>query len=111
VRIGGFQSFLANVLAPSLPAWRGRFPSLTIHTVEADEEDLLAALRPGGLDAVIVEPDAASGYSAPRGMTDIPLLDEPWKLVVPSGSLLGDVMDIERLGLPWLEVHSSAASA
>ena len=32
VRIGGFQSFLANVLSPALPDWRGRYPALRIET-------------------------------------------------------------------------------
>src|SRR3712207_7053974 len=40
-------------------------------------------------DAIFVELDAAGGHAAPRGTVDIPLLDEPWKLVVPPGALLG----------------------
>ena len=40
VRIGGFQSFLATVLAPALPDWRERYPALRFGTVEAEEADL-----------------------------------------------------------------------
>ena len=112
VRIGGFQSFLTNVLSPSLPAWRTRYPALEIETVEAEEGEMLRALRAGELDGVIVELDAGGSYTPPRGTTDVPLLDEPWKLVVPSGALLAvDIIDIGRLGLPWLGVDPSAASA
>ena len=112
VRIGGFQSFLTNVLSPSMPDWRSRYPALVIETVEAEEEDLRRALRAGAIDGVIVELDAGESYTPPRGTTDVPLLDEPWKLVVPSGALLAtDVIDIGRLGLPWLGVDPSAASA
>ena len=112
VRIGGFQSFLANVLSPALSDWRGRYPALRIETWEAEEDLLMRALRSGALDGVVVELDAGESYSPPRGTTDIPLLDEPWKLVVPAGTLLGaDVIDLSRLGLPWLGVDPSAGSA
>jgi DNA-binding transcriptional LysR family regulator len=112
VRIGGFQSFLATVLAPSLPTWRERYPALRFETVEAEEADLVRALRAGALDAVVVELDAGASYTTPRGTTDVPLLDEPWKLVVPSGALRSmDVIDLSRLGLPWLGLDPSAAGA
>jgi len=112
VRIGGFQSFLANVLSPSLTDWRSRYPALVIETVEAEEAELLRSLRAGTVDGFVVELDAGERYTPPRGTADVPLLDEPWKLVVPSGALLTtDVIDIGRLGLPWLGVDPSAASA
>ena len=102
VRIGGFQSFLANVLSPSLTDWRSRYRALVIETVEAEEAELLRALRAGTVDGFIVELDAGERYTPPRGTADVPLLDEPWKLVVPSGALLtADVINIGRLGLPW----------
>jgi DNA-binding transcriptional LysR family regulator len=113
VRIGGFQSFLTTILAPALPEWRTRHPGLRIETVEAEEEELLRALRAGSVDGVVVELDAGTGsYTAPRGTTDTPLLDEPWKLVVPSGALLNtEVVDLSRLALPWLGVDPTAANA
>lgn len=112
VRIGGFQSFLATVLAPSLPDWRSRYPALRFETVEADEADLIRALRTGALDAVAIDLDAGESYTPPRGTTDVPLLDEPWKLIVPSGALLTtDVIDLSRLGLPWVGLDPTAASA
>ena len=112
VRVGGFQSFLANVLAPSLTAWRRRYPALVVETVEAEEDALMRALRAGAVDGVIVELDAGESYTPPRGTTDVPLLDEPWKLAVPTGALLDtDVIDFGRLGLPWLGVDPTAASA
>ena len=112
VRIGGFQSFLATVLAPALPLWHERHPALRFETVEAEEADLMRALRAGSLDAVVVELDAGESHTPPRGTTDVPLLDEPWKLVVPPGMLRGaDVVDLSRLGLPWLSLDPTAASA
>lgn len=112
VRIGGFQSFFASIFAPALPDWRERYPALRFESVEADEADLMRALRAGSLDAVVVELDAGQSYTSPRGTTDVPLLDEPWKLVVPAGALLGaDVVDLSRLDLPWLGLDPTAASA
>jgi molybdate transport repressor ModE-like protein len=112
VSIGGFQSFLTSVLAPALPGWHQQYPELRFETVEADEPDLMRALRAGSLDAVVVELDAGESYLPPRGMTDVPLLDEPWKLVVPTGALLSqDVIDLSRLGMPWLGMDPTAASA
>lgn len=112
VRIGGFQSFLTTVLSPALPAWRERHPGLQIGTVEAEEDELLRGLRAGHLDGIAVELDAGTDTGAPRGTTDVPLLDEPWKLVVPSGALLNtDVVDFGRMALPWLGVDPTAANA
>ena len=65
VRIGGFQSFLANVLSPSLTDWRSRYPGLVVETVEAEEAELLRALRAGTVDGFIVEPDAGERYTPP----------------------------------------------
>jgi DNA-binding transcriptional LysR family regulator len=112
VRIGGFQSFLASVLAPALPDWRERYPALEFGTTEADEPALMRDLRTGALDAIAVELDAGQRYASPRGTTDVPLLDEPWKLVVPSGALLSvDVVDFGRMELPWIGLDPAAASA
>jgi DNA-binding transcriptional LysR family regulator len=112
VRLGGFQSFLATVVAPALPGWRDRYPALRFETVEAEDRDLMRDLRAGSLDATVVELDAGESYTPPRGTTDVPLLDEPWTLVVPSGALISsDVIDLSRLGLPWLGLDPTAASA
>jgi DNA-binding transcriptional LysR family regulator len=112
VRLGGFQSFLATIVAPALPDWRSRYPALSIDTVEAEEADMMRWLRTGSLEGVIVELDAEGSYAPPRGTHDVPLLDEPWKLVVPTGALLAtDVVDLGRITLPWLGVDPSAASS
>jgi len=112
VRLGGFQSIFASVVAPALGTWRTRLPHLRFEVREAEYDDLMRALRSGALDAIFVELDVATGHAAPRGTVDVPLLDEPWKLVVPPGALLGrEVVDLGRLSLPWLGVDPSAASA
>lgn len=111
MRIGGFQSFLSVVVAPALPEWRRQLPGLHIELLEADEEPLMRAMKSDELDAAVVELDAEeSPRRLPAGMTEVPLLDEPWKLVVPAGTIATDVADLGKLNLPWLGVGPTAAS-
>lgn len=113
VRVGGFTSFIRTVLIPRLPEWRTQYPQLQIHIVEDDFPVLMRLLRQRELDAVVVELDstAAEQRVLGSGLIEEPLLDEPWKLVVPSGSLLTtENIDLGRLPLPWLGVEPSAAN-
>lgn len=113
VRVGGFTSFVRTVVIPRLPAWRTQYPQLQIHIVEDDFPVLMRLLRQRELDAVVVELDstAAGQRALGSGLIEEPLLDEPWKLVVPSGSLLTtENIDLGRLPLPWLGVEPSAAN-
>ena len=113
VRIGGFYSFIAGVLMPAFPGWREHMPRLHIELVEADHEDLLRQLRSGAVDVAVFELDAEDTPRAlPARMTEIPLLDEPWKVVVPAGTVAASgPVNLSRLGLPWLGVHPDAAGA
>ena len=113
VRIGGFYTFFAAVLVPAFPGWRERMPRLRIELFEADQDELLRRLRAGELDVAVLELDAEQSPRAlPARMTEIPLLDEPWKVVVPVGSVTAsEPVNLSRLGLPWLGVHPSAAGA
>lgn len=112
VRVGIFQTFLRVVLAPNLLQWRRRHPRLRFEVREDDQEELLRMLRSGDLDIVICELDAEQ--SPPRllkNMTETPLLDEPWRLVVPAGVQQADAVDLARHSLPWLGLDASAAGA
>ena len=114
VRVGGFTSFVRTVVIPRLPEWRTQYPQLQIRIVEDDFPALMRLLRQRQLDADVVELDSttAEQRSLSAGMTEEPLLDEPWKLVVPSGALLTtENIDLARLPLPWLGVEPTAANA
>ncbi|GLB66445.1 LysR family transcriptional regulator [Arthrobacter mangrovi] len=114
VRVGGFTSFLRTMVIPRLPAWRIEYPQLQIRIIEDDLPALLRLLRQRELDAVVVELDSATAEqrSLPSGMSEEPLLDEPWKLVVPSEALIDtENVDLARLPLPWIGVEPSAANA
>ncbi|YCK82161.1 LysR family transcriptional regulator [Arthrobacter sp. D3-18] len=113
VRVGGFTSFMRTVVIPRLPEWRSQYPQLQIQIVEDSFPALMRLLRQRQLDAVVIEQDSTAAEQRPMaaGMVQEPLLDEPWKLVVPAGSLLGtDNIDLSRLHLPWLGVEPSAAN-
>lgn len=114
VRVGAFTSFIRTVVIPRLPEWRTQYPQLQIRIIEDDFPAMMRMLRQRQLDAVVVEHDSTT--ADPRllsaGMTEEPLMDEPWKLVVPSGALLTtENIDLARLPLPWLGVESTAANA
>ncbi|MCE0540484.1 LysR family transcriptional regulator [Kineosporia rhizophila] len=110
VRIGIFQTFLRVVLAPHLPEWKRRHPRLRFEVYEDDQEELLRMLRSGDLDMVTLEFDAQQASPRlPRNMTEIPLLDEPWRLVVPASAAQVDAFDHARQHLPWLGLVSGAA--
>lgn len=114
VRVGGFTSFVRTVVIPRLPEWRSQYPQLEIRIVEDDFPALMRLLRQRQLDAVVVELDSttAEQRSLSAGMIEEPLLDEPWKLVVPAGALLTtENVDLAGLPFPWLGVEPSAANA
>lgn len=115
VRLGGFTSFLRTMVIPHLPAWRARYPQLQVGIIEDDDlPAVMRRLRRREIDAVVAEVDssAVEPDRLPAGVYEEPLLDDPWKLVVPAGSVLpaADV-DIARLALPWLTVEAGTATA
>lgn len=112
-RVGGFPSFLRTVIVPRLQSWRQQYPRLEVQVVEADVSSLMRLLRRGELDAVVAELDVGDErVELTAGMTETPILDEPWKLVVPSGSLAtANGVDLSRLHVPWLGVEATDISA
>ncbi|MEX0428006.1 LysR family transcriptional regulator [Nocardioides sp. DS6] len=112
VRIGSFQSFLMKVVVPRLAQWRELYPLLHLDLVEDDRDLLVRALRSDEIDVAVLEFDTGEPVRLlPRGLRELPLLDEPWKLVVPTGTLLSsDPTDLSRHRLRWLGVDAASAS-
>lgn len=115
VRVGGFTSFLRTMVIPRLPEWRARYPELKIGIIEDDHlAALMRRLRRHEIEAVVVEIDSSEGEPGrlPAGVYEEPLMDDPWKLVVPAGSLVPTAdVDLARLTLPWLTVEAGTAAA
>jgi molybdate transport repressor ModE-like protein len=112
VTVGGFTSFLHAVLVPRLAEWRERHPQLTIRVVEDTPAHLMRQMRRGEVDATVLEFDADTELPLPATMTEEPLLDEPWRLVVPAGTLVPhDAEELRLLSLPWLGTDPASASS
>lgn len=112
VRLGGFQSVLASIIAPALPHWHHTHPDARFRITEAYPETLTRLLKSGDLDAALFELDYTNPDTTalPAGMIETPLLDDPWKAVVPAGTLVSDITDLSRLELPWLGEQTTTAS-
>lgn len=113
VRIGGVASFLRSLVIPRLAEWRQRYPQLEVEITEGDLDVMTRALRRRELDLAVLEYDSdVESVPLPAGMSEQPLLDEPWKLVVPAGRLVErDLVDLSRVSLPWLGAAGGAGAS
>lgn len=112
VRFGAFQSFIAGVIAPTLPKWRAALAGVDLVLLEADQPTLLRQLRSADLDIIVTEYDES--MDAPplgAGVREVVLLDDPWMLVAPAGTQAAmGAVDLTQLRHPWLEVAPNAGA-
>ena len=98
VGIGAFQTAIRAVVAPALAPLADRFPRVVLDVREHEPAESVRLLRAGDLDLVVLERDSEMANPAPKGSRDVPLLDEPWRLVIPSGTTppehLGDLANL-----------------
>lgn len=114
VRLCAFASFVRAIAVPNLPRWRAQHPRLELDVHEYNRVEAMRLLRRGEVDAAVVELDAEDelGRALPPGIVEDPLFDEPWRLVVPAGTLAASTgFDLSRLALPWLGTTDSVAVA
>src|ERR687893_657292 len=101
VTLGSFQTAIRAVIAPMLGPLAGRYPGVDVVVREHEPADSLRMLRAGELDIVVLERDVDVDAPAPRGAHDVPLLDEPWRVVVPAHQPAPERLDDLR-GVQWL---------
>jgi DNA-binding transcriptional LysR family regulator len=109
VVIGAFQTVVSGFLVPILDHLHEALPGLELSIADATSARLPRMLRTGEADLIIVDRDLADTGHTPAHTADVPLLDEPWRLVVPRGS----TFDLSGAGLeklPWLGVAPGGAS-
>ena len=109
VVIGAFQTVVSGFLVPILDHLHEALPGLELSIADATSARLPRMLRTGEADLIIVDRDLADTGHTPAHTADVPLLDEPWRLVVPRGS----TFDLRGAGLeklPWLGVAPGGAS-
>lgn len=105
VVIGAFQTVITGLLSPLLGELRERLPGIGISLLDGTAAHLPRLLRGGTADIIIVDREIVG--DAPAHTNDVPLLDEPWRLVAPSASTA--TLGIAELGkLPWLGVAAGA---
>ncbi|MDR2703357.1 MAG: LysR family transcriptional regulator [Cellulomonadaceae bacterium] len=85
VRIGSFQTAIRWLLGPILPLIATNYPGLVVDIRDGDPAECAALLRTGELDIVMAERDTDVGSIVPRGTSEVPLLEEPWQVVIAAG--------------------------
>src|SRR6478735_6449829 len=90
------------VVAPVAARLAETAPGVELDVQEREPAEALRLLRAGELDVVLLERDVEADAPAPRGTREVVLLDEPWRLVVPTTmptpARLDDVRDAVWLG-------------
>jgi len=85
VKLGAFQTAIRWIVAPALGPLTQLYPALTVDILDGDPHEQIGMLRTGDLDLVVGERDAEVDQNVPRGISEVPLLDEPWRVIVPTG--------------------------
>ncbi|MFI2361526.1 LysR family transcriptional regulator [Promicromonospora sp. NPDC019610] len=109
ISVGSIQTAIRTVVAPMLVSLAERHPHIEVDVQEYDPTDSVRRLRAGDLDAVVLERDVAVDAPAPRGAHDVPLLDEPWRIVVPTSLPEPERLD-DLATLTWVGPQAGSAA-
>jgi DNA-binding transcriptional LysR family regulator len=104
VRLGSFQSAIIAIVAPALERLREQHPKLQIEVREVADSNMHRQIRTGELDLGMAE--VRLGSTLPKGLAEVPLLDDPWQVVVAhqsSASVVADLVDV-----PWVSTFDDA---
>ncbi|BAW92643.1 LysR substrate binding domain protein [Actinomyces sp. Chiba101] len=110
VRVGSFATAVRAILLPLIADLEANRPGLDIIIEEVEERAGLSRLRRGELDLLLLERDARALPPAPRGLGDVPILDESWLVVVPPGSAVPTSL-ADLAGATWIALDPSTAGA
>jgi DNA-binding transcriptional LysR family regulator len=83
VTVVTFPTAVAALVAPTAIRLREVHPGITLR-VEENAEELVDLLLGGAIDLLVIERDAAQQQIPPRGLRDVPLLDDPYLVAVPA---------------------------
>jgi DNA-binding transcriptional LysR family regulator len=84
VTVAAFRTAIRAVVGPSAVVVAERHPGIELVIEEREPFDALRRLRDGDADIVLIEQDADADGTVPRGVRDTVLLEEPWRLVLPT---------------------------
>lgn len=102
VTLAAFPTAIRRLAAPALVALSRTHPGVRPHLVELDEEPALSALHAGDVDLVLVEDDALRPRPAPHGTGSEPLLDDPYRLALPTEWPV-PIAVTDLAGRPWVD--------
>ncbi|GAA3352367.1 LysR family transcriptional regulator [Streptomyces antimycoticus] len=109
VVIAAFQTVIRMLLVPLVHRLREQFPGLELLIREMDGEKAQQELRSGAVDLIILEAESPIGHRAARGTRDVPVLEEPWLVIMPAATPVPvSTADLEHL--TWLGVDPDAAA-
>jgi LysR family transcriptional regulator, hydrogen peroxide-inducible genes activator len=97
MRLGLIPTIAPYVLPTLLAGLAHRLPALALRVIEDQTERLLAALREGALDAVLIALPAESS-----GVTEISIYDEDFVLALPPGHPLSGKRRVQPAALAHL---------
>lgn len=110
VVVGAFPTVTVSVLVPAVAHLKESYPGLDIEIREREPQDAMRGLRAGDLDLILHEVDAETEHRTPRGLRDVPLLDEPWRLVMPAAMPVPTSLH-DLAGTAWLGPDPETAAA
>lgn len=110
VVVGAFQTVIRSLLMPLLLELQDRLPGVELLVRELSAERGQRELRSGAVDMIVVEAEGVVGRTAPRYTQDVPILEEPWLVVMPASAPLPTTLrDLD--GQVWLGVEPGTAAA
>jgi DNA-binding transcriptional LysR family regulator len=109
VAIGAFQSVIQALLVHLIGELKETRPGLDVVVHELDPEEGQRRLREGVIDVLLLEADSPTGRTSPRGMHDVAILDEPWRVALPLNMPVPSTLD-DLADMTWLGVDATAAA-
>ena len=106
IGIAGIASPVRVLLPPALRRFHDRFPEIAFDVHESSPGDVLAMLYARRANIGIVA--ASSVAQTSMGFVQVPLLDDPYVLVVPESLALDGIGSIDRLAAAQRAVLGSA---
>ncbi|MGH3256664.1 MAG: LysR family transcriptional regulator [Streptosporangiaceae bacterium] len=107
LRLASFASAGAELIPPALARVRAALPDLEITLRVAERDEALGMLRAGMLDVAVIEthgiPAASDG-----GLTLVPLVSDPFRIVMPRGHRLAAKRVValsDAAAEPWINIR------
>lgn len=104
VVIGSFQSAIITLVGPAVEALREAHPVLEVQVREVVDGLTVRLLRSGELDVGTSE--VRLGSALPRGFAEIPIIDDPWRVIVPASWPVTQVAQL--CDRPWISTFDDA---